>query len=225
MPRLIPTKAPNLLIAPEDYQRIYHEQMNNALRLYFSRNDANSTALLGPLGGRFINSPHISASDSTDQYATGNDIPTQVQWNTLEANEGFTLNLDGSATCPASGTYKIDYSLQFTNTDNVSHDVFVWLQTNGTLTPNSSSRFTVPARKSALDFGYLVAYSSVTFDIRAGDTIRLWWATSQAYNPVGPVNGVYMEHLPAQTLPYPRPANPSAVGSIVLVSGSLDTTA
>ena len=225
MPRLIPTKAPNLLIAPGDYQRIYHEQMNNALRLYFSRNDANSTALLGPLGGRFINSPHISASDSTDQYALGNDVPTQVQWNTLEANEGFTLNLDGSATCPASGTYKIDYSLQFTNTDNVAHDVFVWLQTNGTLTPNSSSRFTVPARKSALDFGYIVAYSSVTFDIVAGDTIRLWWATEKAYNPVGPVNGVYMEHLPAQTLPYPRPANPSAVGSIVLVSGSLDTTA
>ena len=225
MPRLIPTKAPNLLLAPDLYQRIYHEQMNNALRLYFTRNDANSSALLGPLGGKFINSPHISASDSTDQYALGNDVPTQVQWNTLEANEGFTLNLDGSATCPASGTYKIDYSLQFVNTDNVAHDVFVWLQTNGNLTPNSSSRFTVPSRKSAGVYGYIVAYSSVTFDIMAGDSIRLWWATEKAYNPVGPVDGVYMEHIAAQTLPYPRPANPSAVGSIVLVSGSLDTTA
>ena len=224
MARLIPTKAPNLLIAPSQYEAQYHEQMNNALRLYFTRNDSNSSALLGPLGGKFINSPHISASDSTDQYADGDNDPTQVLWNTLEANEGFTLNLDGSATCPASGTYKIDYSLQFTNTDNVAHDVFVWAQTNGTLVANSSSRFTVPSRKSAGVYGYIVAYSSVTFDITAGDTIRLWWATEKAYNPVGPVDGVYMEHLPAQTLPYPRPANPSAVGSIVLVSGSLDTT-
>lgn len=225
MPRLIPTKAPNLLLAPTEYQRIYHEQMNNALRLYFARNDSNSSALLGPLGGKFVNSPHIAASDSTDQYADGNDDPTQVLFNTLEANEGFTLNLNGSATCPASGTYKIDYSLQFVNTDNLAHDVYVWLQTNGTVTPNSSSRFTIPARKSAGVPSFLVAYSSVTFDIRAGDSIRLWWATEKAYNPVGPVDGVYMEHIPAQTLPYPRPANPSAVGSIVLVSGSLDTTA
>lgn len=225
MPRLIPTKTPNLLLAPDLYQRIYHEQMNNALRLYFARNDANSSALLGPQGGKFINSPHISASDSTDQYADANNDPTQVLFNTLEANEGFTLNLDSSATCPASGTYKIDYSLQFVNTDNLTHDVYVWLQTNGTVTPNSSSRFTIPARKSAGVPSFLVAYSSVTFDIRAGDSIRLWWATEKAYNPVGPVNGVYMEHIPAQTLPYPRPANPSAVGSIVLVSGSLDTTA
>ena len=224
MARLIPTKAPNLLIAPSQYEAQYHEQMNNALRLYFTRNDSNSSALLGPLGGKFINSPHISASDSTDQYADGDNDPTQVLWNTLEANEGFTLNLDGSATCPASGTYKIDYSLQFTNTDNVAHDVFVWAQTNGTLVANSSSRFTVPSRKSAGVYGYIVAYSSVTFDITAGDAIRLWWATEKAYNPVGPVDGVYMEALPAQTLPYPRPANPSAVGSIVLVSGSLDTT-
>lgn len=225
MPRLIPTKAPNLLLAPGQYQAQYHEQMNNALRLYFSRIDAESSTLNGPMGAAYLNSPHVAASDSTDQYATANDTPTLVKWNTLESRAGFTLNLDGSATCPASGTYKIDYSLQFTNTDNVAHDVFVWMQTNGALTPNSSSRFTIPARKSAGVFGYLVAYSSVTFDITAGDAIRLWWATSQAYNPVGPVNGVYMEHIPAQTLPYPRPANPSAVGSIVLVSGSLDTTA
>lgn len=225
MPRLIPTVAPNLLLAPAEYRAMYHEQLNNALRLYFARNDANSSALLGPLGGKFINSPHISASDSTDQYATADNTPTQVKWDTLEANEGFTLNIDGSATCPASGTYKIDYSLQFVNTDNLAHDVFVWLQTNGTITPNSSSRFTIPARKSAGVYSYLVAYSSVTFDITAGDTIRLWWATEKAYNPVGPVDGVYMESLPAQTVPYPRPANPSSVGSIVLVSGSLDKIA
>lgn len=36
---LIAPKAPNLLIAPEDYQKRYHEQMNNALRLYFNQID------------------------------------------------------------------------------------------------------------------------------------------------------------------------------------------
>lgn len=218
MTRLIPTKAPNLLLAPGEYEPRYHEQMNNALRLYFSKVDAESAALNGPLGAAYLNSPHVAASDSTDQYALGNDTPTLVKWNTLESRAGFTLNLDGSATIPISGRYKIDYSLQFTNTDNVSHDVYVWLQVNGGPLANSTSRFTIPARKSAGVYGFLVAYSSVLFNGTGGDKVKLWWAVEKAYNPVGPVDGVYMEHLAEQLLPYPRPANPSAVGSIVFVS-------
>jgi len=218
MTRLVPTRAPNLPLAPGNYQYHYQEQLNNALRLYFDRNDANSSALNGPLGAAYLNSPHIAASDSTDQYADGDNDPTQVKWNTLESRAGFTLNLDGSATVPISGRYKIDYSLQFTNTDNTAHDVFVWLQVNGGPLANSSSRFTIPARKSAGVFGFLVAYSSVLFSAIGGDKVYLWWATEKAYNPTGPIDGVYMEHLAAQTSPYERPANPSAVGSIVFVS-------
>lgn len=218
MSRLIPTRAPNLPLAPGQYQSTYHEQLNNVLRLYFSQNDANSSALNGPMGAAFLNSPHIAACDNTDQYALGNNTPTQVKWDTLESRAGFTLNLDGSATVPVSGRYKIDYSLQFVNTDNVAHDVFVWLQVNGGPLANSTSRFAIPARKRATDFGFLVAYSSVLFNAIGGDKVRLWWAAEQAYNPVGPVNGVYMEHIAAQTVPYARPANPSAVGSIVFVS-------
>ena len=218
MPRLIPTVAPNLLLAPAEYRAQYHEQMNNALRLYFSRIDAESSTLNGPLGAAYLNSPHVAASDSTDQYATANDTPTLVKWNTLESRAGFTLNLDGSATIPVSGRYKIDYSLQFVNTDNVAHDVYVWLQVNGGPLTNSTSRFTIPARKSAGVYSFLVAYSSVLFNGVGGDAVKLWWATEKAYNPVGPIEGVYMEHIAAQTVPYERPANPSAIGSIVFVS-------
>jgi len=218
MPRLIPTVAPNLLLAPAEYRAQYHEQMNNALRLYFSRIDAESSTLNGPLGAAYLNSPHVAASDSTDQYATADDTPTLVQWNTLESRAGFTLNPDSSATVPISGRFKIDYSLQFVNTDNISHDVFVWLQVNGGPLANSTSRFSLPARKSTGAPSYLVAYSSVLFNAAGGDTVKLWWATEKAYNPTGPIDGVYMEHLAEQLLPYPRPANPSAIGSIVFVS-------
>lgn len=218
MPILIPPKAPNLLIAPAAYQAQYHEQMNNALRLYFSRIDSDLAALFGPLGMGYLDAPHISASDSTDQFADGNDDPTIVKWNTAEAVNGFTLNVDNTAQVKVPGIYKIDYSLQFTNTDNTSaHDVYVWLQENGTQIPNSSSRFTVPSAKSATTPAYIVAYSSIVFVANPEDKIGLWWATEKAYNPVGPVKGVYMEHIAEQTTPYVRPANPSAVGSITFL--------
>lgn len=215
---LVPPKAPNLLIAPGQYQAQYHEQMNNALRLYFSRIDSDLAALFGPLGMTYLDAPYIAASDSTDQYADGNDDPTIVKWNTLEVSNGFTLNVDNTAQVSIPGIYKIDYSLQFANTDNAQHDVFVWMQENGTQIPNSASRFTLPARKSTVQPSYIVAVSYIVFEAMPSDKIGLWWATEKAYNPVGPVDGVYMEHLPAQTTPYARPANPSAVGSITFLS-------
>lgn len=221
MARLTPVRAPNLPLAPNQYNALYHESMNNALRLYFTRRDSNESALLGPLGGEFINNPYIAASDSTDQYADGNDTPTLVQWDAVEIRAGFTLNPDGTATAPVSGTYKIDFSLQFANNDNEQHDVFVWLKVDGTLIANSSSRFTVPARKSATEFGYIVGYSSVVFPAVGGDKFALYWATDAAAVDGG-ADGIYMEHFPAQTSPYERPANPSAIGSIVFLSCPCD---
>lgn len=215
---LRPSKAPNLPMAPGQYVPQFQEQFSNALRLYFAQVDNTAAALLGTDGGRYLQNPHIAAQNNTDQYAVADNTPKLVLFDVLDSISGFTLFPGGYARADQSGVYKIDYSLQFANTDNVQHDVFVWLQTNGVVVPGSSSRFSIPARKSAGVFSFIVAYSSITFEIQKDDEIRLWWATEKAYNPVGPVNGVYMEALPAQTVPYVRPANPSAVGSIVFVS-------
>jgi hypothetical protein len=212
-----PSKSPNLPMAPSQYAPQFHEQFSNALRLYFAQVDNANAAVLGPNGGQFFENPHIAAQNNTDQYALGNNIPTLVLFDVLDSISGFTLDPTGYATASQSGVYKIDFSLQFANSDNAQHDVFVWLQTNGTVVAGSSSRFTIPARKSAGVFGYVVGYSSLTFEIQKDDEIRLWWATEQAATSGGTL-GVYLDSLPAQTLPYVRPANPSAVGSIVFVS-------
>lgn len=218
MPKLVPTKAPALPLAEQVYTRDFKNRYSNILRLYFNQLDAIVQALLGTDGGQYLQVPHVGAQNNANQYALGDNVPTLVEFDFLDSISGFTLNPGGYATAGQDGVYKIDYSLQLANTDNVAHDVFVWLQVNGSVVPGSSSRFSVPARKSAGVFSYIVAYSSLVFEIFKNDEIRLWWATDKAYNIVGPVEGVYMPALPAQTLPYVRPGNPSAVGSIVYVS-------
>ena len=219
--RLESPAAPNLPIAPTTYSSQHFDILNNVLRLYFNRLVDAIKALFGTAGGKYLQFPHISASDTTPQYALGNNVPTMVRWNYLESNIGFALNPDGTATAQQAGIYKIDYSLQFANTDNVAHDIFVWLEvTNGGVhqVPRSTSKFTIPARKSAGVPTFLVAYSSITFQMNTDDRVALWWATAIAYNPTGPVNGIYMEYIPAQTIPYAHPAAPSAIGTIVFVS-------
>lgn len=210
-------RAPALPLPPPIYNRQQFDELNRALRLYFNKLDVDLTALINPNGGSNLSFPHIAASDSTDQRTTDNTA-TVVNWNTLDSGSGWTLNSPGSATTDYSGIYKITYSLQFNNTDNSQHTVTVWLQVNGTDVANSATAFSVPARKNPSTPGFICAYSEATFAITAGQDIELYWATDKA-NLLSPAtDGVYMFHDAAQASPFPRPAIPSAIGSITFVS-------
>lgn len=217
-PPVRPSKAPNLLNAPELYGKSYTDNLNNVLRLYFNEIDNFTTAMLSSTGAGFLDLPHIAASDLTDQYAGGDNTPTIVKWSVLDSGSGFTLNANNTATASVNATYKIDYSLQLANTDNAIHDVDVWLKIDGVDVPRSTSKFTLQARKSAGVPNFVVAYSSIVFDLLAGQSVGLWWATGKAYNTVGPVNGTYIEYQAAQTVPYAHPSVPSSIGSITFVS-------
>jgi hypothetical protein len=225
-------KAPALLYPPVEYNRQYFDQLVNVLRIYFNQLDSDAACRAFSyraeqfIGGTFsgygtgLILPHIAASDSTDQIATADDTPTVVNWNTLDAGYGWTLNSPGSATAQFAGVYTIRYSLQFINTANAVHYADVWLKVNNVDVPNSASRFTLPARKSGTDFTYNLGYSEATFSVAVGDEIELYWATDLAGNPTTPTDGVYMFHDAAQVSPYARPAIPSAIGSISFVSAT-----
>jgi len=231
---LIGFRAPALPLPSREYDRRQQDLLINALRLYFNQLDslapqqANSYTADNFYGGLFsgdgygLKLPHIAASDSTDQVATGNNTATVVNFNTLDSGYGWTLNSPGSATADIAGVYTIRYSLQYINTANAIHYADVWLKLNNTNVANSTTRFFVPARKSASagEEGYICAYSEATFSVEVGDEIELYWATDLAGNPTTPTNGVYMFHDAASASPYSRPAIPSAIGSITFVSAS-----
>lgn len=214
---LFPSKAPNLPIAPVEYTQQYQDQVLNSLRLYFNQIDNFTQGLGGDTGGAFLAFPYISASDSATQYATGNNTPTIVQWNTLELGLSFVLNADYTATAQKTGRYKITYSLQLANNANAVYDVIVWLRVNGTDVANSTTIFTLPARKSAGVPTYICGYSEAEFVLNAGDNVGLWWGTTQAATSGGTL-GTYIFAQAAQTSPMAYPAVPSAIGSITFLS-------
>ena len=219
MANLITTsKAPALALTPTQFSQVHFDLFNNQLRVYFNTLDAFTAILSNADGGSSLSFPHIAASDSTDQVATGNNTPTVVNWNTLDSGLGWTLNAPGSAVAGYPGIYTIRYSLQFVNTANAIHEAVVWIKVNNVDLANSATSFSIPARKSALVPSFVCGYSEATFEINSGDEIELYWATDLAGNPTSPTNGVYIYHDTAQTVPYVRPAIPSAIGSITFVS-------
>lgn len=219
--RIINPAPPNLPLGPQEYERRYQDQFANVLRLYFNQLKNALGELFGNNGGRYIEFPHIAASDSATQYATAANTPTIILWNTLDAGSGFVLNSDSTATAQVSGIYKITYSLQFANNDNAAHDAIVWLRVNGSTSAadvaNSTTIFTVAARKSAGVPTYVAGYSEVVFTLNAGDSVGLWWGATQAATSGG-ATGIYIYYLAAQTSPMAYPAVPSVIGSITFVS-------
>ncbi len=219
--RIINPAVPNLPLGTRQYEQRYQDQFTNILRLYFNQLRNALNELLSNNGGKYISFPHIAASDSVTQYATAANTPTIIQWSSLDAGSGFTLNANNTATAQATGIYKITYSLQFANSDNAIHDATVWLRINGSTSAddvaNSTTIFTLQARKSALLPNFVCGYSEVVFSLNAGDSVGLWWGTNQAATSGG-ATGIYIYALPAQTTPMAYPAVPSAIGSITFVS-------
>lgn len=216
MADLLTPKSPALPLAPNGYNVPYQNRYSSVLRLYFNQLDNMNSSLLGPLGMQYLDAPHIGACNTANQYATANDTPELVEWNTAVSVKGFTLNANNTATVSISGIYKIDFRLQFVNTDNAPQDAVVWLQVNGSQIDNSTSIFTLQARRSAGVPTFLTAYSSVLFEAEEGDAIGLWWATDQAFIS-GTQDGIYISAQAAQTTPYIRPAKPSSSGSITFL--------
>lgn len=222
-------RAPALPVPSVEYDQRQQTDLIRALRIYFNwldsltPNQANSYRADNFYGGLFnglgygLVQPYIGASDSTDQYASGNNTPTVIAWDTFSSGYGWVLNPPGSATAQYAGVYKITYSLQFANTANAIHDATVWLKVNGADVSSSATYFTVPARKSAGNPSYICGYSEVVFEVQVGDEIELYWATDQAATSGGTL-GIYIFANPVQTSPYAHPAIPSAIGSITFLS-------
>ena len=55
MTTLVPTKAPNLVVAPRQYDPTVHNQFANQLRLYFNQVDNNDSQTIQKLGNLSVN--------------------------------------------------------------------------------------------------------------------------------------------------------------------------
>jgi hypothetical protein len=80
---LRPSKSPNLLIAPTDYSQQYQDQMNNALRLYFSQIDNFTQALGGLQAGTTSQRPAVDLYVGQQFFDQTLNIPiwwTGVHW-------------------------------------------------------------------------------------------------------------------------------------------------
>jgi hypothetical protein len=205
---LIPSKAPNLPIAPVEYAQQYQDQFNNALRLYFAQVDNFNGGLSGTTGGSFLQLPYGAFSSYTSQSTTANTATLVTMTNTDFSN-GVSLNGSSNMVVENSGIYNMQFSVQVQNSDNAPQDVFIWLKQNNVDIIGSTGKVGMPQRKGVGDPTHDIKGWNYFLSMNAGDGVQIYWSTTNA--------NVTIPTYIASILPT-KPSTASVVASMSFVS-------
>lgn len=163
---------------------------------------ANVKATLGTL--RAFGSNYGAFSSTADQ--TGSiTAGTAMTFSGTDVADGVTLANNTQLVVPVDGVYDLQFSTQFRNIENSQQDVTVWFRVNGIDVPNSATQMTIPARKSAGIYGYMVAAWNIFLEMNANDYAEIIWLPTIAT--------VTAESLPASVSPA-YPAIPSVIATM-----------
>lgn len=203
--------APNLPLAPRDWETRYQDQFANVLRLYFNQLSNNLQELTGPSGGYHLGFPCAAVQRTTDLTLTANTATLITFDQNDYLNAVKNPGTDGLIV-ERTGIYNYQFSVQFANTDTQIHTAYIWLRVNGTDLPGTGSKFDCNAKHGTSD-GYLIAACNFYVELNAGDYVSLYAAVTDAK--------LYMEAYAAQTSPFAMPAIPSVVATLSFVSAPL----
>lgn len=202
------TKAPNLPIGPDEYDRQYIDKLLSTLRLYFNQIDNSVGQVVGLSGAANLQNVFGAFQDTTDQTAASTTAAYPMSFDTVDYSNGVSLVSGSRITVSKPGIYNIQFSAQFSNTAASEYDTDIWFRKNGLDIPSSNSSFTVPKKHGSID-GHLIAGLNFYTQLNAGDYVEIVWCTEST--------SVFIETRPAGTLPT-RPVTPSVVATINFVS-------
>ena len=168
--------APNLPLAPIQYDRQFQDQFENILRLYFNQLDNSFGSLLGPSGGKYLKFPYGAFSSSDSQSTTANTA-TLMTLNTTDFSNEVSIS-SSKITVVNSGIYNLQFSAQIQNLSNAPQDVYIWLKQNGTDIVGSTGVVGLLARKNPGDPSHDIKGWNYFVSMAAGDYIEIYWSTT-----------------------------------------------
>jgi hypothetical protein len=206
---LIAPQQPRLPVAPQEYERQYQDQFTNILRLYFNQLQNFNQLFTTNTGGALLQFPHGAFSSSVDQTTTANTA-TLMTLNTTDFANQISI-ASSKITVAVAGTYNLQFSTQFQNTDNQIQDISIWLRQNGVDIPGSTGYVSIPARKSAAagEEAHEIIGWNYYVQLAAGQYIEIYWSATNA--------SVTIQAYNASTGPV-RPSTQSVVATMTFVS-------
>lgn len=158
--------APNLPVAPVEYQQRYQDQFTNVLRLFFN------------LVANAVNAPRPHGSFYSTVTQT-NPVANTVNLMSLnstydDAQTAFSVSRDTTKVYVAeTGVYNIQFSAQLDKSGGGASDVFIWIRVNGVNVPYSASKVVIDGPNAEM----IPAWNWV-LSLAANDYIEIAWESS-----------------------------------------------
>lgn len=185
------TRAPNLPLFRDVYDRPQLDQFANALRLYFNRLDGSLTELANPQGAALLNRPTALYYSTTDQTAAATNTAYPIEFENTYFENGMTINGGSSSqiTVEKPGIYNFQMSGQLFSSNSSAKTAQIWIRRSGTDIGYSAHAYT-----DDINGGYLEVNWNFNIDLQAGQYIEIMWATDNT--------GLYFNAV-APSAPYP----------------------
>lgn len=198
--------APSLPLATDEYERRYHDQLNNVLRLYFNRLD-NFIARLntsGAINPGLINNPNGLFFNTASQTLAAVNTGYPITFNQTYLNNAVALQTASTSKIEVtvSGVYNFQLSCQLKSTNSSGKDVHIWIRRNNVTIGYSSHLYTLEGSGNHFNVAW-----NFNIDLAAGEYIEMYWGADNT--------NVTMEAV-AASAPYPAVA--SAVMSVSYVA-------
>jgi len=201
--------APNLPLAPNEYERRYFDQLTNTMRLYFNQLDKILSQLNASVQAATINVPYLAVQDTVSHTVTANTA-NAMTFDTTDYSNSCSLVSSSQLKVTYAGIYNLQFSTQFQNTDTQLNDVSIWLRKNGTDIAGSTGLISVPNKHGAVD-GHSINGWNFYLSLAANDYIQIYWSTTNA--------AVTIQAYAAGVSPT-RPTTASNVATLTFVSAA-----
>jgi hypothetical protein len=203
---LLRVAAPNLPLAPKEFNPQYQEQLNNVLRLYFNQLDKILAQLdtSGAIDPSNINVPNGLFFSTVDQTLAAVDTGYPITFNQTYLNNFVALQSGSTSkiVVAVGGVYNFQLSAQLKSTNASAKDVQIWIKRGTTTIGYSGHRYTVEGSDNHMNVNWIF-----DIDLAAGEYIEMYWGADNT--------NVTMEAI-AASAPYPAVA--SAVMAVNFVA-------
>jgi len=122
----------------------------------------------------YISTAYSGANVEYTSTTTAYIIP---QGSITEGNRNISLGSNNTFVIEKTGRYILSYSIQYKNTGSDAVDIYVWLNKNNIPEHDTSTVFSVPAKKTSNDPGKVVAVTPIFLFANTGDLIQVMAAT------------------------------------------------
>lgn len=181
--KLTAPQPPSLPLATNEYDRRYQDQLNNVLRLYFTRLNSVVSSVVGNEGGQYLSFPYGSFYDTTTQSAAAINTAYVVTFNTESDTNSVKISpvVTSRLVVDEQGLYNYAFAVQLHNTGILGGSVNLWARQNGTDRVYSARKESVAAS------AYLTVMGSFLPSLNANDYIELVWSTDNMDIKIQPI--------------------------------------